>query len=101
MAIRKSNEETFLVAGHPEQVIDLCAFALKGNGFTQVVVNPRLGQLEAKLHKLSIWGEILITLFPDGNNTKIVTKTTANVDNVFALFSSPTKKIIDAFKAGL
>jgi hypothetical protein len=64
MAIRKSNEETFLLARSPEQVIEVCESALSKNGFTRVVVNPKLRQLEAKFRKLTVWGEILITCSP-------------------------------------
>jgi hypothetical protein len=48
-----------------------------------------------------VWGEILITLLPaEGENTKIAMRATAGVDNVWALFASPTKKILAAFKVG-
>lgn len=46
-------------------------------------------------------GDILVTLLPDGGNTKIHMKATANMDNLFALVRSPTKEIIGKFKAGL
>lgn len=47
---------------------------------------------------MSTWGEIIITLLEDGDNIKINAKSTANTDNLFALFSSPNQKILDQFK---
>jgi hypothetical protein len=49
----------------------------------------------------STWGAIAVTLLPEGGNTKIVAKATANIDNIFALFKSPGQTILAAFKQGL
>jgi hypothetical protein len=101
MAIRKSVEETLVIAGSRNEVFRRCESALKSQGFTKVTTNVTLYKIEGQLHKLTVWGEILITLLPaEGKNTKITMRATAGVDNVWALFSSPTKKILAAFKAG-
>jgi hypothetical protein len=47
---------------------------------------------------LTVWGEIIVTLSPEADNVKINAKSTANADNIFALFSSPNQKILDQFK---
>ena len=100
MAIRKSIEETLVVVGTRDDVLRRCEKGLSAQGFTAVKSNAVLYQIEGKFHKAFVWGEILITLLPEGDNTRIVAKATANVDNVYTLFSSPTKKIHAAFKAG-
>ena len=38
---------------------------------------------------------------PDDEDTKITAVSTANVDNIFALFKSPNKTILSKFKEGL
>jgi hypothetical protein len=101
MAIRKSVEEVIVVAGPREMWLNRCAQALQNSGFTKIGVNPGLFQVSGDYKKLSIWGEILIILLPEGPNTRLAVKSTANVDNVYALFKSPTKEIISKFKEGL
>ena len=101
MAIRKSVEEVIVVDGPRNQWISRCEEALRSRGFGGVKANSALNQVEGTYHKFFVWGEVLVTLLPEGGNTKIVAKATANVDNIYALFSSPTKKILTAFKDGL
>ncbi len=98
MAIRKSVEETFVISGPCDQVLAKCKGALEMGGFGGVKANSTLNQVEGTYHKFTAWGEILITVMPDGVASKIVAKATANVDNIWALLSSPTKKILAAFK---
>lgn len=100
MAIRKTVEEAFVVAGARDEVLRRCEHVLSAQGFTHVNSNSVLFQVEGKLHKFALWGEIVLALLPEGANTKIVAKATANVDNVFALFRSPSMKILQAFKSG-
>jgi hypothetical protein len=101
MAIRKSAEETLVIGGPRNEVFRRCERALKSQAFTEVTTNATLYQIQRQLHKLTVWGEILITLLPaDGENTTIAIRGTAGVDNVWALFASPTKKILETFKAG-
>jgi len=101
MAIRRSVEEVLVVDGVRNQWVSRCEQALRSGGFGGVKVNTALNQVEGVYHKFFVWGEIVVTLLPEGGNTKIVAKATANVDNIWALFSSPTKKILQTFKAGL
>jgi hypothetical protein len=98
MAIRKSKEETFSVKGSPEAWLIKAEQALYKGGFTNVKTNKLLNQLTGDYKKVAVWGEIIVTLLPEGDNVKINAKSTANADNVFALFSSPNQKIIDQFK---
>ncbi len=101
MAIRKSVEEVFVVDGQREVWVGRCEAALRSAGFGGVEANIALNQVKGNFHKLLVWGDILITLLPEGAHTTIVAKATANVDNIWALFISPTKKILDAFKSNL
>lgn len=101
MAVRKSMEEELVVTGNRDNWLNKCEKALSTQGFTKIDINNTLYQINANYKKFSTWGEIQITLEPNSNDTKIKLKTTANVDNAFALFKSPNKKIMDAFKGGL
>lgn len=101
MAVRKSLQEQMVVAGIREEWLKKCARALKSSGFTKVTTNGTLYQIEANYKKFTTWGTILITLTPDGNDTRITAVSTANVDNVYALFKSPNKAILSKFKEGL
>ncbi|MBN8694089.1 MAG: hypothetical protein J0L69_12915 [Bacteroidetes bacterium] len=101
MALRKGKDESFTVNGSTEQWISKCENALKKGGFTAVNVNRTLSQITANYKKLTVWGDITITLHDEGNKTKISAFSNANVDNLFALFSSPNKKIISQFKDNL
>ncbi len=101
MAVCKLKGESSLISGSPNKVIELCKAALEKGAFTKINFNARISQLESKFKKATCVGDILVTLFPEGQSTKVIIKATANVDNVFALFSSPTAKIIGAFNLPL
>jgi hypothetical protein len=101
MAIRKSKEENFAVKGNAEEWLTKAEQALLKGGFTNIRTIEILNQITGDYKKLTVWGEIIITLLPDADNLKINTKSTANVDNIFALFSSPNQKILDEFKSNL
>lgn len=101
MAIRKSVQEEMIVSGGREIWLQKCVSALESSGFTKVTKNAALYQLEANYRKFMTWGTVLITLTPSGPDTKISAVSTANMDNIFALFKSPNKTIMSAFKDGL
>lgn len=98
MAVRKSKEEFFSVKGNINEWVSKVENALKNGGFSNVKGNNILNQVTADYKKMSTWGEIIITLLEEGDNIKINAKSTANTDNLFALFSSPNQKILDQFK---
>ena len=98
MAIRKSKEETFSVKGNTEEWLTKAEQALYKGGFANVKTNKLLNQITADYKKWTVWGEIIVTLLPDRENVKINAKSTANVDNIFALLSSPNQKILNQFK---
>lgn len=101
MAIRKSITEEMIVAGKREDWLNQCRRALENGGFKRINVSEKLFQVTANYIKVTVWGEIRITLLPEGDNTRVQVIATANVDNIFALFRSPGKHIIKRFKEGL
>ena len=101
MAIRKTLEDTFVVAGDRREWLAKCKAALEAGGFKEIRPNETLGQIAGDYKKFTVWGSIEISLLPEGESTKVVARATANVDNVFALVSSPGKKILAAFKSNL
>lgn len=101
MAIRKSLQEELVVRGDREQWLQKCVDALESSGFTKVTKNATLYQIEANYKKFTTWGTLLITLMPSNSDTKITAISTANVDNIYALFKSPNQTILSAFKDGL
>jgi len=101
LAIRKSADESFVLDGDRGAWFERCQRALVLSGFSNVSSNANLWQLAGDYHKATVWGSILVTLTPDSGRTRVVAKATANVDNIGALFASPTGKVLKAFKAGL
>lgn len=101
MGIRKSKEETFSVKGEIEDWLTKSEKALHRGGFTNIKTNTILNQLTADYKKMTVWGQIIVTFLPEGETIKINAQSTANVDNIFALFSSPTQKILDNYKINL
>jgi len=98
-------EENLCVEGHRDAWLGRIKQGLEANGFTRVTANSVLYQVTADYKKFTVWGEIVITLIPAAGNadgqTYILLKSTANVDNIYALFKSPNKAILHAAKAGL
>lgn len=101
MAIRKTVTDEFVVVGKRGEWLEKCHNALRNGGFTDIQAQQGFGQVKGNYKKFTVWGSIEITLLPEGENTKIVVSAMANVDNIFALFSSPSKKIIAVFKSNL
>jgi hypothetical protein len=101
MGIRKSMEEEVVVTGDRSEWLSKCVTSLKSAGFTKISENATTYQIEANYKKFMAWGSLTVTLSPSGNDTKIKAISTANVDNIFALFKSPNKTILTAFKKNL
>lgn len=101
MAIRKSKEENFEVNGTLEDLKSKVEIALTKGEFTSININNALNQITANYKKLTVWGEISITLIENNKRVKINVISTANTDNIFALFNSPNKVILDNFKNNL
>jgi len=97
MAIRKSKDQKFQTKLNVDEALLKCEDALNKGGFKAVKINKTLRQLNADYKKFTVYGEIEITLFEVNNETEIHLKSSANADNIFALFSSPNGKIMKAF----
>jgi hypothetical protein len=103
MAIRKSMEEELVVSGERSAWLTRCAKGLMAAGFAEVQANATLGQVSGKYRRFTAHGEVLITVKPAAleGNVSLTLRSTANVDNAFALFNSPNKKILSKAKAGI
>ncbi len=101
MAIRKSKEQTFQVKGELNEIKQKCINSLELSGFKKIENNELLNQITAKYTKMTVVGKIEISLSENEKGININVKTTANSDNIFALFSSPNDKIMNAFKENL
>ncbi|ERL64139.1 hypothetical protein [Schleiferilactobacillus shenzhenensis] len=96
LGIRKSKEETIVVGGGREQWMQNMVSILTNNGFKKVDANAATMRVTGDYHKATTYGGIEAILTPVGDSqTQIQLIATANVDNVYALFTSPTQKILD------
>ncbi len=101
MAIRNSKKERYKVKGSVEFVRISILKALKSGGFTNVKEIGFVNQITASYKTMTVWGSISLIMFEEGEFVIIDAEATANIDNIYALFSSPTKKILAKFKQGL
>lgn len=102
MAARKTIEEVVVVDGDRASWLARSESALHRQGFTRVAVDETLYQITANYKKLTVWGAFQVSLSPaEASSTAITMRATANVDNIYAIFSSPGRKIITRFKQGL
>ncbi|MBT09843.1 MAG: hypothetical protein CMD63_01030 [Gammaproteobacteria bacterium] len=101
MPIRKSIETTYSVDKNRDEMLSCCNLALEKGKFKDVSINKTLYTLSAKYRTLTVVGYIEITLLPEGAGTSVKVKSTGNVDNIYAMFASPAKKITEAFKENL
>lgn len=97
MAIRKSKNKKFRTKLNVDQALKKCEDALNIGGFKSIKVNKSLRQINADYKKFTVYGEIEITIFEVNNETEINLISTANTDNIYALFSSPNGKVMKAF----
>lgn len=102
MAIRGNKEESFLVSSDINTVRLVSLQALQAGKFKNIDDNRVVNQITADYRSISLYGSIRITLEPEGNNgTRMRIIATANVDNIYNLFSSATQRIIDKFKENI
>jgi hypothetical protein len=105
MAIRNSKEENYQINGNLNEVIERCRKALINGNFIHIDFNSVINQFTADYHKFTVWGKIKVTLTEAGNNgsdkINVSVASTGNVDNIYALFTSPNDKILSQFKDNL
>ncbi len=97
MAIRKSTDTTFSLNHDRDTALGMCHSALQHGKFSKIKTNKTIYQISARYRTFAVVGSIEITLIPNNDGTIVNVKILANVDNIFALFSSPGKKIQTAF----
>ena len=97
MAIRKSKEKSLQFKGTLEEAKIKCKSALEAGGFKKIEQNDSLNQLNAKFNNFFAVGSLDIGLEKTDHGITISLKSTANADNIFALFSSPNDKIMRSF----
>ena len=97
MAIRKSKEKKIQVQGTIDQVKEKSISALNIGGFKNIDCNDSLNQITAKFNNFFVVGKIEVLISKTDNAIDINLKSTANADNIFALFSSPNDKIMKTF----
>ena len=101
MAFRSKEEENYTINNSLEEVRLSIINALDEEGFTSVAENKMINQITANYRKFTVWGNITITIEESGKGTKVQTVAVANADNIYALFSSPTRRILNKFKENL
>lgn len=103
MGIRKAVDDSIFVSGDRDAWYGYCEQALLTKKFKKVVVDRTLGQVRGNYKPIigTLFGDVQITLIPDGPNTRLDIQATANVDNVYSLGRSPGGKLIGMFKQGL
>ncbi len=97
MAVRKSKEKSLQFNGTLEEAKTKCKSALEAGGFKKIELNDSLNCLNAKFNNFFVVGSLDIGLVKNEHGTTISLKSTANADNIFALFSSPNDKIMKSF----
>ncbi|QOR75943.1 MAG: hypothetical protein IMW88_11650 [Thermoflavifilum sp.] len=97
MAIRKSKEKSLQFNGTLEEAKIKCKSALEAGGFKMIEQNESLNQFYAKFDNFFVVGSLEIGLAKTDHGITISLKSTANVDNIYALFSSPNDKIMRSF----
>lgn len=102
MAIKKSVVEEFVVPGLVEYWLGASANALRSAGFTDLWSPNPQAEVAASYKKATVWGELRVGVYAaTPQDSRIVLTAKANVDNIYALFRSPGRRIIDTFKTSL
>jgi hypothetical protein len=101
MAIRKTQEEEFFVASAINDLIPKCQKALEDGNFKNIKFNQLLSTFEADYKTFTVIGNLNLTLVPQNDGVVLKLKSTANVDNIFALLKSPNGIILSKFKDNL
>lgn len=98
MAVRGNKKEFFKIKGELAQVKSIILQSLQSAKFKKIQDNTFLNQITASYNSMTLVGNIRITLYEQSSFIQIEAEATANVDNIYSLFYSPTQKILDKFK---
>jgi hypothetical protein len=98
MALLHPIEETFVVTGTREDWAKKCEEALNVTPHFHAVASAgELFRLEAKYRRPPVWGDIRVTLTPEGPASTRITARAMALPNLFTLLFSPERRIIDHF----
>ena len=97
MAIRRSKEKSLQFDGSIDNAKEKCLNALNNGGFKKIENHESLNQIIGKFNNFFVVGKIEIILSKTDNGINIDLKSTANADNIWALFSSPNDRIMKGF----
>ena len=98
MAIRGTKKECYKVRQSMFDVKTNILQSLQLAGFKNIEDNNFLNQIKASYKSFTTVGYIIITMSEENGYVCIEAEATANMDNIYALFSSPTQKILNKFK---
>ncbi len=95
-------EETFVVAGTREEWIKKCETALRtSRDFRGIESSQALFRMKAQYRRPPVWGELTVTLAPEGADSTRITARATTAPNLFTLLFSPEHRILDDFAEAL
>ena len=97
MAIRKSKEKILMFHGSISSAFNKSSEACESGGFKNIEPNESLHHIKARFNNFFVVGQIEISLTEAENGIQVQLVSTANVENIWALFSSPNDKILGQF----
>ncbi len=91
MAIRENKQETIICKSTVDEWLTKLERPLEAGNFTKykITVNKSMSQSTVNLKKLTVWGDIIVTLVQDGENVKIIIYSGTKADNIFTIFHDP------------
>jgi hypothetical protein len=102
MALFHPLEEKFVVAGTREEWVKRCEEALQATPhFQDVTSSAELFRVSARYRRPPVWGDIYLTLTPEGSGSTCITARAMALPNLFALVFSPERRILEHFASGL
>ena len=101
LSIKRSEKENYVIKGNIGEVRTIILQALQVGNFTKIADNRAINQISANYKKMTVYGNIKITLEEEDHTIKVNAVATANVDNVYAIRSSPMRKMLNMFKENI
>jgi hypothetical protein len=97
-ALFRPAEETFVVAGTREETFKKCADALrKSPDFRGIGASEALFRPKAHYRHPPVWGELAVTLTPEGADSTRITARATTQPNLFTPVFSPEHRILEDF----
>jgi hypothetical protein len=94
----RPSEETFVVAGTREEWTKKCEEGLRRSpDFRGVESSESLFRIRAQYRRPPVWGELTVTLSPEGADSTRITARARTQPNLFTLLFSPEHRILDLF----